>query len=41
MPTSTKRKWNGKATATRVVALVMAVLLLGSVLLAAVLSQIY
>lgn len=41
MPASTKRKATAKATATRVIALVMAVLLLGSVLLAALFSNIY
>ena len=41
MPASTKRKAATKATVTRVIALVMAVLLLGSVLLAALFSNIY
>lgn len=41
MPTQTKKKPQAKATITRVIALVLAVLLLGSVLFAAVFSNIY
>lgn len=41
MPKSQKRKANAKATATRIIALSLAVLLLGSVLLAALFSNVY
>lgn len=41
MPVPTKRKATTKATVTRVIALALAVLLLGSVLLAAIYSNIY
>ena len=40
MTTPTKRKANAKTTMTRIISLVLAALLLGSVLLAAVLSNI-
>ena len=41
MPSSVKRKPLSKGTVTRVVALVMAVLLVGSVLLAALFANVY
>ena len=41
MPVQTKGKANRKMTATRIISLVLAVLMLGSVLLAALFSNIY
>lgn len=41
MPSTPKKKQNTKTTLTRVIALVLAVLLLGSVLVAAVLANVY
>jgi hypothetical protein len=41
MPAQSKRKADGRKTLVRIVSLVLAVLLLGSVLLAALLTNIY
>ena len=41
MPAQTKKKANPKMTLTRIISLVLAVLLLGSVLLAALFSTVY
>ncbi len=41
MPSSAKKKANTRTTVVRVISLVLAVLLLGSVLLAALLNNIY
>lgn len=41
MPSSTKKKANTRTIVVRVISLVLAVLLLGSVLLAALLNNIY